>query len=123
MNTLRRVLAVVAFVAIFAFAWRFASENGTRVDLYLGFATIPAAPLGMVVAVSFGAGAALAGLLMLYSYIRAQLMVRRYRKAAQRLETEIHELRNIPLAEERDLAEASSVEREGSAAGFLERTS
>ncbi len=123
MNTLRRILAVILFLALFAFTWRFANENAARVDLYLGIATLSAVPLGMVVAVSFGAGAGLAGVLMLYSYVRAQLMVRRYRKAAQRLESEIHELRNIPLAGEGNLAEADSTEREGSAAAFLERTS
>jgi len=123
MIVLRRILAAVFFLALFAFAWRFASENSTRVDLYLGVTTIAAAPLGMVVAVSFGAGAALAGILMLYSYLRAQLMVRRYRIAAQRLETEIHELRNIPLADDGHLGEAASLEREDNPGAFLERTS
>ena len=47
---------------------------------------------------SFGLGAAAATLLLLYRMAKQGLVTRRYRKTVRGLESEIHQLRNLPLA-------------------------
>ncbi len=46
---------------------------------------------------AFAAGFALAGGGWLWSSLRSQMLERRYRKAVGGLESEIHQLRNLPL--------------------------
>jgi uncharacterized integral membrane protein len=108
MRALRRVLAIVAFVGLLVGGWRFAALHPQPVRLHYlaGDAEVSlwAALLG-----AFAAGAALAGALAGVELARLSMLSRRYRKATARLEAQVHELRNLPLApelpgDERDLA-------------------
>jgi len=107
MRTVRRLLALVAFVAALVLGWRFAGANleSTRVDYLLGSVE---APLWAVLAASFGLGAALLGIGALYQMARLSLTARRWRKVAQGLEKELHQLRNLPLAAPSDAPRGSA---------------
>ena len=54
----------------------------------------------MYAIIAFLIGAAVMGLLMMFRMARLSLLARRYRKLANGLEAEIHQLRNLPLATE-----------------------
>jgi uncharacterized integral membrane protein len=98
MRVLRRLLALVVFVAALVIGWRFAAVNlePVRIDYLLGVRE--AVPLWGALVGAFGLGFALAGVVGLYQMARLSLLARRWRKVAQGLEGELHELRNLPLA-------------------------
>jgi len=100
---IRRILGVGLFVGLFVFAWKFGKQNSTIVDVYYGFGTKTGVALGEAIALAFIGGAALACLVMLIPYSRSRMLARRYRKSVERLEKEIHELRNLPLSVESTL--------------------
>ena len=122
MKILRRLLAFALLVALGWVFYQFAKANAGIVVVDLIYAQLPEAPQWLVLIASFGLGAALATLLLLYRMARQGLVTRRYRKTVRGLESEIHQLRNLPLAEGGGAgtgalsATASEVER-GSAAG------
>ncbi len=99
MRALRRALATFAFVGLLVAGWRFAAEHPqpVRLHYWVGEAegTLWVALLG-----AFAAGGAIVGALAAYQLARLSLLARRYRKAAARLEVEVHELRNLPLVPE-----------------------
>ena len=64
-------------------------------------------------ALSFFAGAGLVGLYTLYQMARGGLLRRRYRKELMGLETEVHQLRNLPLAPEENAPEVDDIDFEG----------
>jgi uncharacterized integral membrane protein len=100
MRATRRVLAIAAFVGLLVAGWRFAAAHPQPVRIHYlvgetGELSLWAALLG-----AFLAGGALAGGLAGYQLARLGMLARRYRKAVARLEVEVHELRNLPLAPE-----------------------
>jgi uncharacterized integral membrane protein len=99
MRSLRRALAVVAFVGLLVAGWRFAAlhPQPVRVHYLVGETehSLWVALLG-----AFVAGAGLVAGLAALQLARLSMLARRYRKAAVRLEAEVHELRNLPLAPE-----------------------
>jgi uncharacterized integral membrane protein len=100
MRVVRRVGWVALFAALGLLAWRFASHNAIPVSVDLVVTRLPEAPLWLGLVLAFAGGAAAAGLAALYEIARLSLLARRYRRAVVRLESEIHELRNLPLADE-----------------------
>lgn len=103
------VLALVGAVVVAAVQFVRRNEGPVTVDLW--FTTLPDVALWLVLLAAFGLGAALVALVSLFELGRQSLVARRYRRAAARLENEIHQLRNLPLADaepappgERDLA-------------------
>ena len=78
---------------------RFASENREAVTVDYLVGELALVPLWQVILVAFGAGAGLVALVALYASLRNGLVRRRYRKAIGGLEAEIHQLRNLPLAQ------------------------
>jgi uncharacterized integral membrane protein len=99
MRALRRALATLAFVGLLVAGWRFAALHPQPVRLHylLGETELAlwAALLG-----AFAAGGVLVGALAALQIARLSMLARRYRKATGRLEAEVHELRNLPLAPE-----------------------
>lgn len=98
MRWLRRLVVVALFVGAFVLCWRFvhANQEPVFVDfLFLGGDVT--APLWAVLAASFGLGVALGVLAMGFQTARLALTKRRYRKLARDLESEVHQLRNLPL--------------------------
>ena len=98
MRTVRRLLALVVFVAALVLGWRFAAANLAPVSVHYLFGAIEAVPLWGALLAAFGAGFAVAGLGGLYQMARLSLTARRWRKVAHGLEEELHQLRNLPLA-------------------------
>lgn len=99
MRTARRLLALAILAGLGIAAWRFVGANAeaTRVDLL--WLELGPAPLWGVLLAAFGLGALLGGGALLYQLVRQSLTARRYRKAVASLEAEIHQLRNLPLAD------------------------
>jgi uncharacterized integral membrane protein len=98
MRVVRRLLVVALFVAALVLGWWFARANSAAVTVdylvgRLGDVSLWAALLG-----AFAAGAAVAGGIGLYQVAKLQLVRRRYRKTVRGLESEVHQLRNLPLA-------------------------
>jgi uncharacterized integral membrane protein len=101
MRTVRRLLALVVFVAALVLGWRFADANLAPVEVSYFFGSFEL-PLWAALASATGLGAVLVGVLALYQMARLSLTARRWRKAAQGLEKELHQLRNLPLAASSD---------------------
>jgi uncharacterized integral membrane protein len=97
MRMLRRVLAVAVFFGLFVALWRFVGGNADPVDIDLLVLRIPL-PLWLALLGSFGLGALCAGASLFYSLAKRSFATRRYRKQLAGLESEIHQLRNLPLA-------------------------
>jgi hypothetical protein len=97
MKTVRRLLALAFFAGAFAVAYQF-GKNAEPLSVSLFRWTTPPAPAWLVLSLAFGLGAAVASGLWLFQVIRLSLLARRYRKETRALESEVHQLRNLPLA-------------------------
>jgi uncharacterized integral membrane protein len=97
MRTLRRILGVAVFVGLFVALWRFVGGNAEPVDIDLLAFRVPL-PLWLALIGAFGLGAICAGASLFYSLAKRSFATRRYRKQLAGLESEIHQLRNLPLA-------------------------
>ncbi|HZO09671.1 MAG TPA: lipopolysaccharide assembly protein LapA domain-containing protein [Myxococcota bacterium] len=97
MRVARRVLAIAAFVGLLVGGWVFAARHpqAVSIDYFLG--QTRELPLWIALLVAVALGAAVAGGALGYQLLRLAMLARRYRRAVQRLELEIHELRNLPL--------------------------
>lgn len=67
------------------------------IDLDLIWVQFPHVEIWWAVLVSFGIGAFIATLLVGFAWMRGRLLNRRYRRVIRRLESELHELRSLPL--------------------------
>jgi uncharacterized integral membrane protein len=121
MRVARRLLGLGLFVGALVVGWRFAGRNAAvvTVDYLLGQAT--EVPLWAALVGAFGLGAIGAGAVGAYQVARVQLMARRYRKKVRGLESEIHQLRNLPLADEAAPGRESLAGIDAPAGSALER--
>ncbi len=121
MQTVRRLLALALFAGLFVVAWRFASANATEIQIDLLLLQLPAVPIWVALLSAVGLGALSAGVSLGYQVIKKNLLARRYRKTVKSLESEIHQLRNLPLAGT-DSALALSADAEGRDGGIQSRS-
>jgi hypothetical protein len=118
MRWLRRLLGIALLVGIWWVGWQFVAENQQPVSLHYVAGQSAEVALWKLVLGSFGLGAGLVALYTFWSSARSGLAARRYRKALGGLESEIHQLRNLPLAPEPDPpAEPAEGSRARSATG------
>jgi len=96
MRTLRRVLWVVLFVAVFVLVWQFVGGNREPVSVELVFLRL-SVPLWVALLGAFAIGALSAGASLVYELAKKSFAARRYKKEMAGLESEIHQLRNLPL--------------------------
>ncbi len=108
MTILRRLFFVVLFVALLYGGWQFVHANAVPVSVNLITLELSAAPLWIVLLLSFASGVAVTLALMSLRLLRSGLTTRRYRKAVDGLESEVHELRNLPVVAD-DLAIRSTL--------------
>jgi len=97
MALLRRSLWIALFVLA---AWggaRFSNENGEPVSIYYWIGTLHGIPLWIALVASFASGLGVAIAAFAGRLARASLAQRRYRKTVAALESEVHELRNLPV--------------------------
>ena len=108
MRMLRRLLVVGIFALLFAAVWQFVNGNRDPVAVKLEPLLEFTVPLWIALLAAFGLGALSAGASLVYELAKKSFTARRYRKQMAGLESEIHQLRNLPLA--------APEEREGPAA-------
>jgi uncharacterized integral membrane protein len=94
---LRRLVGIAFFVAVLVFGWTFATRNGERVHVDYLIGTLDE-PVWLTVLAGVALGAAAASLVLGFHVARLALTARRYRKLANNLEEEVHQLRNLPLS-------------------------
>lgn len=100
MKMLKRLLLLALFLAVVWAAIEFRDRNLDPMVVHLLVWQTPALPVWSVVIGAFLAGGVAATVLLMLRVTRSTLTARRYRKAANRLESEVHQLRNLPLAAE-----------------------
>ena len=102
MRWTRRLLGLGLVVATWWVGWQFVAENQQPVSVHYVAGQAAEIALWKAILVSFGAGAGSVALFTLWNSARNGLAARRYRKALGGLESEIHQLRNLPLAPDPD---------------------
>ena len=111
MRWVRRWIGVALIALLLVGGWRLAHENGAAVTVSYLFGAIELR-LWQALLWFFAAGFALAGSGWLWTGLRSRMTVRRYRKVVGGLEAEIHQLRNLPLATDREPGAARSGARD-----------
>ena len=109
MRWLRRLLVLLLLVGVLVAGWLFASGNERPVEVDYLVGDTPQVALWQALIGAFGSGAAIVALILLFDGLRQRMLNRRYRKAVHKLESEIHQLRNLPLAPE-EPAQGASLE-------------
>jgi uncharacterized membrane protein YciS (DUF1049 family) len=99
---MKRLLVWLVLIGLFIAAlwagWTFRSSNSVRIDLELIWIRVPDVELWWVVLGSMAFGAGLATAIVGFAWLRGRLLNMRYRRAIKRLETELHEMRSLPLS-------------------------
>ncbi len=100
MKILRRLLLLALFVGLFWVVWEFRFRNQDTMTVDLIVWETPILATWALLLITFSIGAALAASILSLRLMRSSMIARRYRKAAVGLESEIHQLRNLPLSGE-----------------------
>ncbi len=95
---LRRTFFVAIVIVVVAVVRLFPDHNTSLVDIDLLLTSVEGVHLWLALAATFVAGGALAFGIAGFLLLKAGLVGRRYRKAIADLESEVHHLRNLPLA-------------------------
>jgi hypothetical protein len=103
MRLVRRLFGLLVFVGFLVAGWRFAAGNAGLVTVYYPGGELGEVALWKALLITFGAGAGFATMLGLVREARVRLVARRYRKAIVGLETEVHQLRSLPLSESKEI--------------------
>jgi TRAP-type C4-dicarboxylate transport system permease small subunit len=99
MRIVRRLLAIVCFVALLVGGWHFAARNAAPVIVHHPAGAIGEMQLWVALLVAFASGVGLAGAIGVARGARIRLVARRYRKLVAGLQAEVHQLRSLPLAD------------------------
>lgn len=100
MGWLRRIILLALIVGLVLASHFFVQNHEQTVALDLAAVRYEAVPLWLVLLSAFGLGLAAAMAIAVLRGARLRLVARRYRKQAESLEAEVHELRTLPLAPE-----------------------
>ena len=90
------------FVGALVVGWNFGAANATTIDIDLLWVTIGQVTIWQLVLASFLLGASAVGLVASFLGTRGWMLRHRYRRAIRKLESELHQLRSLPLAEARE---------------------
>ncbi len=112
MRWIRRLVSLALFVAILVGGWLFAKENHELLTIHYLAGDLAGVPQWLALIGVFAAGVVLAAIFFLYQLTKARLVTRRYRRDTRRLESEIHQLRNLPLMGESDVDPAPGLRDE-----------
>ncbi len=96
---LRRLIPALLGAGLLYLTWRLVSNNDAPVEVDFLFVRVELV-LWEALLGSFLVGALGVGVVTLYQMARGGLVSRRYRKRLANLETEVHQLRNLPLSPE-----------------------
>ena len=99
---MKRLLLLISglafFVALLWLGWSFRVGNETPIDLDLIWVRFPQVELWRVILLAIGTGAVVSAICVGFAWLQSRLLNRRYRRAIRRLESELHELRSLPLS-------------------------
>lgn len=102
MKLLRRLVSLALFVGLWVGGWQFAARNPDPVAIDYLAGELPMQPVWLLLFAAFAVGVLAAGVLATLIVSRAKLATRRARRHAAKLEAELHQLRNLPLASQED---------------------
>ncbi len=109
MRLARRLVAIDVFVGLLIAGWQFAASNSQPVVVHHAAGEFEAFALWAVLMVAFGFGVVLTVLVAVVRGARIRLVSRRYRKVVKCLQAEVHQLRSLPLSEQQQALDSSSV--------------
>ena len=92
------IVVIGFFVGALWIGWSFRSGNVTPIDLDLIWIRIAHVELWWVILVAIAVGAVLATCLVGFALLRAHWLNIRYRRVSKRLESELHQMRSLPLS-------------------------
>lgn len=98
MGTFRKGLWVLVFVALLVVGWRFAHQNESAVSVHYLFGQTSEMALWKIIGLATSAGAVCVGVVMGWALLRARFEARGYRKKMLAFESEVHQLRHLPVA-------------------------
>jgi uncharacterized membrane protein YciS (DUF1049 family) len=98
MKGLRTILVVAATLGLLWIGWSFRSGNAGAIDLDLIWVQLPSVEVWWALSVAAGVGLGLGAFVVGFAWLRQRILNRRYRSTIARLESEIHQLRSLPLS-------------------------
>jgi len=108
MRWARRILLIAVLVALPVVVHLFVTRHGQPITIDFLLGKREDVELWLALLVAFAAGAVLTLVLATLRGARLRLELRRYRRATRELESEVHQLRNLPLSEEGSLPPPSA---------------
>ena len=96
-KVLLSLLGVALFVGALVLGWNFGAANATTIDIDLLWLTVAQVTVWQMALACIGLGAGAVGLVASFLGTRGWLLRRRYRTTIRRLESEVHQLRSLPL--------------------------
>jgi uncharacterized membrane protein YciS (DUF1049 family) len=87
------------FVGMLSVGWMFRDRNSNSIDLELIWFQVSDIEIWWVILVAMALGGGLAAMPLSFAWLRSRLLNMRYRRAIKRLESELHEMRSLPLAD------------------------
>jgi uncharacterized integral membrane protein len=100
MRLVLRLFWLALFLGVLVLGWKFAAANAAPVPISYVFGELAPVPAWLALLAAFAVGAAAAGLIGLYQVAKLRLLTRRFRKTVRGLESEVHQLRTLPLSGE-----------------------
>lgn len=98
MQWLRTIVLLGIVLALVFAGWSFRAGNAGVIDLDLVWLRVPNVQIWWALVVALAGGAGLGLLVAGFAWLRQRILNRRYRKEIARLESEVHQLRSLPLA-------------------------
>lgn len=99
MRIVRKLLVAVLFVGVLVLGWRFAADHASGVVIRTPVSESEVS-LWLALLGAFALGVLLTGTIASLRLMRQGMLTRRYRKLIRDLESEVHQLRNLPLTAE-----------------------
>jgi uncharacterized integral membrane protein len=104
MKWMRRIVKVSIFLGLLVGGWGFAGKNLEPVEIDYVLGKLPGLALWKVLLAAAAMGASAVWLLFALSVLRMRLEIRRYRKEMIGLESELEQLRPLPVPDTADEA-------------------
>lgn len=98
MKWVRTAIVSAITLGLLWVGWSFRSGNAGTVDVDLVWARLPGVELWWALSAAVVLGAAGSGLFFGFAWLRQRVINRRHRSTIARLESELHELRSLPLS-------------------------
>ena len=92
------VLGALLFVGALVVGWNLGAANATTIDIDLLWIEVAEVTVWQLGLAAFGTGAGIVLGIAAFLGMRGWLLRRRYRATIRRLESELHQMRSLPLA-------------------------